>query len=113
MKTPAKKSCVFCLTPVHHMSVLRVLVREMQLEAFWGNWAPFLKCNYRGNRGRPWENSDKLQRYAWICGDLWGAVESLQRAVEIAGVSSTSYEIRRKFTSDFRELHNNLVDVFL
>ena len=96
MKTPAKKSCAFCPTPAHHTSVLHVLVHEMQLEALWGNRAFFLKCNYRGNRGITWENSEELQRSAWICGDLWGAVESLQRAVEIVGVSSASHEIKRK-----------------
>ena len=35
----ARNSCTFCLTPVHHMSVLHFLVHEMQEEALWGNWA--------------------------------------------------------------------------
>ena len=96
MKTPAKKSCVLFPTQVHHISVLHVLVHEMQLEALCGNRTFSLKCNYRGNRGRTWEHSEELQRSAWICGDLWGAVESLQRAVGIVGVSSASYEIKRK-----------------
>ena len=74
------------------MSVLHVLVHEMQLEALWGNRAFFLKCNYRGNRGITWENSEELQRSAWICGDLWGAVGE----VGIVGVSSASHEIKRK-----------------
>ena len=96
MTTPAKKSCAFCSTPAHHTSVLHILVDKMQLEALCGNRAFFLKCNYRGNRGRTWENSEELQRSAWICGDLWGAVEGLQRAVGIVGVSSASHEIKRK-----------------
>ena len=77
MKTPAKKLCMFCPTRVHHMSVLHVLVHEMQLEALWGNRAFFLKCNYRGNRGITWENSEELQRSAWICGELWRAYSAL------------------------------------
>ena len=96
MTTPAKNSCTFCPTPAHHTSVLHVLVHEMQLEALWGNRAFFLKCNYRGNRGITWENSEELQRSAWICGDLCGAVESLQRAVGIVGVPLASHEIKRK-----------------
>ena len=98
MTTPAKNSCAFCPTPAHDTSVLHVLVHEMQLEALWGNRAFFLKCNYRGNRGITWENSEELQRSAWICGDLWGAAESLQRTVEIVGVSLASREIKRKRT---------------
>ena len=75
MKTPAKKSCAFCPTPVHHMSVLHVLAHEMQLEALWGNRAVLLKCNY----GESCDNLGELGRAAEICVDLWGAVESVQR----------------------------------
>ena len=96
MKTSAKKLCVFCLTSVHHMSVLHVLVHEMQLEALWGNRVFLLKCNYRGNRGRTWENSEELWGSAGIGGDLWGVVESLQHAVEIVGFQSASHEIKRQ-----------------
>ena len=77
MATPARNSCAFCLTPAHHTSVLHILVHEMQLEALWGNRAFFLKCNYRGNRGITWENSEELQRSAWICGELWRAYSAL------------------------------------
>ena len=41
------------------------------------------------------ENLGELGRAAEICGDQWGAVESLQRAVEIVGVSWASHEMRR------------------
>jgi len=75
MTTPAKNACPFCLTPAHYTSVLHVLVHEMQLEALSGNRALFLDCNYRGSRGTTWENSEELQRSAWICGDLWGTME--------------------------------------
>ena len=92
MTTPAKNSCAFCPTPAHHTSVLHVLVHKMQLEALCGNRAFFLKCNYRGNRGRTWENSEELQRSAWICGDLLRAYSD---AVGIVGVSSVSHEIKR------------------
>ena len=77
LTTPAKNSYTFCPTPAHHTSVLHVLVHEMQLEAFLGNREFFLKCNYRGNRGRTWENSGELRRSAGICGELWGAYSAL------------------------------------
>ena len=101
MTTPAKNSCAFCPTRAHHMSVLHVLVHEMQLEALWGNRAFFLKCNYRGNRGRTWENSEELQRSAWNCGDLWRAVESLQHAVGMVGVLSASHELKMICMDDY------------
>ena len=77
MKTPAKKSCAFCPTPTHHTSVLHLWVHEMQLEALWGNRATVFKCNYRVNRGRTRENSEELQRSAWICWVLWRAYGAL------------------------------------
>ena len=77
MTTPAKNSCAFCPTPAHHTSVLHVLVHKMQLEALCGNRAFLLKCNYRGNRGITWENSEELQRSAGICGELWRAYSAL------------------------------------
>merc|ERR1712167_287279 len=49
----------------------------MQLEALWGNRAFFLKCNYKGNRGRAW---GQLRRTAEICvdrGELWRAYSAL------------------------------------
>ena len=78
MTTPAKKSCGFCPTRAHHTSVLHFWVHKMQLEALWGNRAFFLKCNYRGNRGITWENSEELQRSAGICGEptLWELLAS-------------------------------------
>ena len=94
MKTPAKNSCAFCLTPAHHTSVLHILVHEMQLEALWGNRAFFLKMQLQGDS---WANLGELGRAAEICVDLWGAVESLQRAVESVGVSSASHEIKREY----------------
>ena len=92
MKT--QKSYVFCPTTVNDMSVFHVLVNELQLEALRGNRAFALKCNYKGNRGRTWENWEELQGSAWICQDLWGAVEGLRRAVGIVGVSSALHEIK-------------------
>ena len=53
----------------------------------------FLKMQLQGES---WDNLGELGRAAEICVDLWGAVESLQRAVEIVGVSSASHEIKRK-----------------
>ena len=38
----------------------------------------------------------ELGKAAEIYVDLWGAVESLQRAVETVGVSSASHQIKRK-----------------
>ena len=64
----------------------------MQLEAFWGNRAFFLLMQLQGES---WENLGELGRAAEICVDLWGGVESLQRAVGIVGVSLVSYEIKR------------------
>ena len=77
MTTPAKNSCAFCPTPAHHTSVLHFLVHKMQLEALCGNRAFLLKCNYSGNRGRPWENSEELRRSVGICGELWRACSAL------------------------------------
>ena len=65
----------------------------MQLEALWGIQAFFLKMQLQG---KSWDNLGELGKAAEICGDLWGAVEGLQRAVGIVGVSSASHEIRRK-----------------
>ena len=55
----------------------------MQLEALCGNRAFFSKCNYKGNRGITWENSEELLRSAWICGScgepaatLWESLAS-------------------------------------
>ena len=93
MTTPAKNSCAFCPTPAHHTSVLHVLVHEMQLEALWGNRALFLKMQLQGESRQNLENSEELQRSAWICGELWRAYSV---AVEIVGVSSASHEIKRK-----------------
>ena len=95
MKTPAKKSCAFCPTLVHHMSVLHILLHEMQLEALWGNRAFFLKCSYRGNRGRTWENSEELQRSAWIGGDLWRAYSALWKLLVSRRLRSESKENAR------------------
>ena len=53
----------------------------------------FLKMQLQGES---WENLGELGRAAEICVDLLGAVESVQRAVEIVGVSSASHEIKRK-----------------
>ena len=47
-------------------------------------------------QGKSQDNLGELGRAAEICGDLWAAVESLQHAVEIVGVSSASHEIKRK-----------------
>ena len=58
-----------------------------------GQSGPCLKMQLQGES---WENLGELGRAAEICGDLWGAVESLQRAVGVAGVSSASHEIKRK-----------------
>ena len=72
MKTSAKNLCVFCPTPVHHMSVLHVLVHEMQLEFLWGNGALFSKCKYRGmvgELGRTLKNCGDLRGSAGICGE--------------------------------------------
>ena len=116
MTTPAKNSCAFCPTPAHHMSVLHVLVHKMQLEALWGNRAFFLKCNYRGNRGRTWENSEELQRSAWICGDLWRAYSGLWELLASRRIGIKSKENAWTCnvpTSDFRGLHDFLAGVFL
>ena len=53
----------------------------------------FLKMQLQGES---WDNLGELGRAAEICMDLWGAVESLQRAVEIVGVSTASHETKRK-----------------
>ena len=65
----------------------------MQLEALWGNRVFFLKMQLQGES---WENLGELGRAAEICVDLWGAVRSLQRAVEIIGVLMVSHEIKNK-----------------
>ena len=49
-----------------------------------------------GHIGESWVNLGENGRAAEICVDLWGAVESLWRAVGIVGVSSASHEIKRK-----------------
>ena len=93
MTTPAQNSCAFCPTPAHYTSVLHVLAHEMQLEALCGNRAFFLKLHLQGES---WDDLGEFRRAAEICVDLWGAVEGLQRAVGIVGVSSASHEIKRK-----------------
>ena len=73
-----------CFALLGSQNATRSLVRQSGI---------FLKKQLQGES---WENLGELGRGAEICGDLWGAVESLQRAVEIVGVSSASYEIKRK-----------------
>ena len=98
------------------MSVLHVLVHEMQLEALWGNRAFFLKCNYRGNRGRTWENSEELQRSAWIGGELWRAYGALWKLLVSRWLRMKSKEEEwtcNEPVSDFKGLHDFLAGVFL
>ena len=52
----------------------------------------FLKMQLEGES---WDDLGELGRAAEIWVDLWGAVESLQRAVELVGVSLASHEIKR------------------
>ena len=73
------------------MSVLHVLVREMQLEALWGNRA--LKMQLQGES---WENLGELGRAAEICVDLWGSVEDLWRAYSALWELLVSNRLRMK-----------------
>ena len=114
MKQPAKNSCAFCPTPANHASALHFWVHEMQLEASCGNRAFFLKCNYRGNRGITWENSEELQRSAWICGDLWRAYSALWELLASRRLRMKSKEnvwTCNVPASDFKGLHVFLAGV--
>ena len=50
-------------------------------------------------QGKSWDNLGELGKAAEICGDLWGAVESLQGIVEIVGTFSTTFS--RTFSRTF------------
>ena len=54
------------------------------------------KRQKKERKGESWAKWGELGRAAEICVDLWGAVESLQRAVGIVGVSLASHEIQRR-----------------
>ena len=98
-------------------------VHEMQLEGLWGNGAFFLKCNYRGNRGRAWENSEELQRSAWgsvascAAAELWRAfVQRLWKLLESCRLRMELKANARTCnvpTSDFKGLHYFLAGVNL
>ena len=92
MKTSAKKSCVLSDAGTSHVSFARFGSRNAARSLVRQSGA-FLKMQLQGES---WENLGELGRAAEICVDLWGAVESLQRAVGIVGVSSASHEIKRK-----------------
>ena len=83
---------VLSVTGASHVSFACFGLRNA-IRSHMGQSGIFVKMR---RQGESQENLEELGKAAGICWDLWGAVESLQRAVEIVGVSLTSHEIKRK-----------------